>query len=249
VLLAHGFPVAKILYDGCLLGQYYYAEESLGTVHLGKIFSADCSVDGQISANNFEIFKSLISQYANVQFKISGISVAESPDFATGVHIDILFYESPHLREITLAAFSQAQKRLAPFPLVFSQGDCNPHNLFPGGIIDFDMGFVAPFGYDLLTALYHTYAFPNQGIAEYSRGYLFSEDQYTACLVMLDQISVDSALPRISEYIQDFLIGRIIWSVVNMQDTPRLQKWRFNKYETIVNLYLKGWDFMSIYME
>jgi len=104
----------------------------------------------------------IVSRYATSQASIIGKPLVSAPDFWQGTHIDMLFDELPHLQEITTNAFYKSQKRLSIFPTVFSQGDFNPHNLFPKGVIDFDMGFMAPFGYDLVTAILHTYAFPTE---------------------------------------------------------------------------------------
>jgi hypothetical protein len=114
-------------------------------------------------------------------------------------------------------------------------------------VIDFDMGFNAPYGYDLITAIYHTYSFPPEGIAEYSRWYVFSESQEKRYLAEIDSIARAGGLPNISEFAQDFLIGRLIWAVVRMHAYPQLQRWRYSSFEKIIDAYLNDVNYLSLY--
>jgi hypothetical protein len=67
--------------------------------------------------------------------------------------------------------FAVIQIHLGKFPICFHQGDCNPHNMFLQGVIDYDRGLYAPIGYDFITALYHIDALPPKGVAEFERKY------------------------------------------------------------------------------
>jgi hypothetical protein len=149
--------------------------------------------------------------------------------------------------EIIDRVIQKVTTRLSVFPLVFSQGDFNPHNLFPKGVIDFDMGFQAPFGYDLLTAIYHTYAFPQVQLNRYQRGYTFTENQILQFTDMVDSFALRGGFPKITDFTADFLIARFIWSAVRMHDVPDLQKWRYDKLHALFDVYLNGGNFMEVY--
>jgi hypothetical protein len=45
-------------------------------------------------------------------------------------------------------------------------------------------------------------------------------------------------LPKISDYRDDFLMARLIWSAVGISDIPQLQAWRYEKLNRIIEAYL-----------
>lgn len=109
------------------------------------------------------------------------------------------------------------------------------------------MGFLAPVGYDAITAIYHTYSFPEKGIAEYTRGYVFTVEQERRYLESIDAIFARAGLPKASEYADDFFLGRVIWAVVRMDDCPRLQKWRYEKLEKMLSMYMNSGAVLAIH--
>jgi hypothetical protein len=246
-LVGMDFPVAKIVSEGWLDNEHYYIEESLWEEILWKKFCLDFKENSEISEENFEHFIAVVHRYAIAQANIVNKGRIGTLDFLSWIQIEELIKEAPGLTEITKEAIAKSAKRLSAFPLVFSQWDLNPHNILEKGVIDFDMGFEAPYWYDLVTAIYHTYTFPPKGIAEYSRWYVFSGNQERVYLEMIDNVSNQAWFPKISDLIPDFLIGRLVWSVVRMHDCPLLQKWRYEKFEAIIKQYLNDEDGMILY--
>lgn len=53
---------------------------------------------------------------------------------------------------------------------------------------------MAPFGYDLVTVLYHTYTFPPKGVAEYERGYAFANEQEARYLEEMDNLTLAAGI-------------------------------------------------------
>lgn len=211
------------------------------------MFCDDWKSRAVIADEHFTQFMNVAENYARAQVGVVGKWDAVVPDFCQGINIDELFVERPALQSNAQKAFEQAQSRLAAFPLVFSQGDFNPHNLFAKGVIDFDAGFMAPFGYDLTTAILHTYAFAPGADTEYPRGYEFTPEQEEMYFKIVDEISVAAGYPKISDFKEDFLIGRLIWSAVRMDAAPRLQAWRYERLEKIFVMYLNNEAFVELY--
>ncbi|MBP8017138.1 hypothetical protein KAZ01_03970, partial [Candidatus Gracilibacteria bacterium] len=213
-LLEYNFSIAKILKEGEKDNQYFYIEESLGNEVLGVSFCKDFNEKNVLSKKEFDKFMNITKDFTKTQIGTIGKAQISTIDFFHGIQLDTLFNEKPNLKKEVTTAFEKIKNRLIHFPEVFTQGDFNPHNFFSKGIIDFDSSFSAPIGYDQITAIFHTYSFPNQGIAEISRGYVFSEEQEKYYLDSINEIFINEGLPKLSNFIDDFLFVRLVWSVV-----------------------------------
>lgn len=143
-LLSQHFPVAHILEYGEYRDQAYYIEESLGTQTISDLFIEDTEKKWAISSLHFESFLALIERLTRAQIQSREVQAKSVTDFAHGILIEQLISEKPDWTDRIHALFTQIQNRLSVFPSVFVQGDCNPRNLFPKGIIDFDAGFIGP---------------------------------------------------------------------------------------------------------
>lgn len=243
-LLGYGFPVPKIVEEDKLDTEYYYLEESLGDTLLGDLFWEDYKNNEEISDKNFEILLKISKQFASAQPKtISGERDEES--FYLGAHVDYILDELPHLKDRILKAFRMTNERTSVFPYVLTHGDLNAYNLFEEGIIDFGSIFHAPAGYDLIGNIYHTYNFPKGGDYESMRRYEFTEQQISKYMSEMDKIYMANNLPKVSDHSVDFMFPKLIWSVVRMERYPKLQHWRYKRFEEALTRYLEGDNFLN----
>ena len=238
-LLALDFPIAKIISDGEKDGQYYYTETSLGEIHLGDAFWDDYRKSGVVSDDNFKKILMLAEKFTRAQLKTAS-GGHDFQSFYHGIHVDYILEELPSLKEKILVAYEKAKNKLSALPSVLTHGDFNPYNLFDNGVIDFESIFVAPAGYDLVSNIYHTYHFPKVGDFESTRRYEFSATQISSYFSLMDDVYTQNNFPKLSDFINDFIFSRTIWATVRMQHYPKLQKWRYHKFEKILENYLSG---------
>ncbi|MEI8096912.1 MAG: phosphotransferase [Candidatus Moraniibacteriota bacterium] len=244
-LLEFDFPIPQILSEGEKDDQYYFTETSLGDTLFGDIFWKDARENGFVSDENFQKLLVLIEKFTRAQLK-----TAEPGDtfesFYFGIHMEHIIEELPYLEEKLIAGFEKLKKRTSSLPVVMTHGDFNPYNFFEAGVIDFESMFEAPVGYDIICALYHTFLFPNGTDFESTRRYEFSEDQIDKYFALVDKIYVENNLPKVSDFSADFIFSRMIWSAVRMQRMPKVQKWRYEKLEKILDSYLSNGDVVNI---
>lgn len=236
-LLEFGFPIPQILSEGEKNGQYYFTETSLGDTLLGDIFWKDAREKGFVSDENFQKLLVLIEKFTRAQMKTAESGNAFE-SFYLGIHVEYIIEELPHLEEKITAGFEKLKARTALLPIVMTHGDFNPYNLFEAGVIDFESMFEAPVGYDIICAIYHTFLFPNGIDFESARRYEFSADQIAKYIALVDKISVENNVPKVSDFSADFIFARMIWSAVRMHRMPKVQQWRYEKLEKILDSYL-----------
>ncbi len=236
-LLEFDFPIPRILSEGEMDDQYYYIETSLGDTLLGDIFWEDMKRDGIVSDENFRKLLVLVEKFARAQLKT--VEKRDSfESFSRGLHREYIIEELPYLQEKICASFEKLKMRTSVLPTVMTHGDFNPYNIFEAGVIDFGNAFDAPAGYDLMTNIYHSFLFPKDGDFEVTRRYEFSENQIAEYLSLIDSIYIENNLPMPSDFVEDFMFGRMIWSAVRMQKLPNIQKWRYEKFERVLEGYL-----------
>lgn len=233
------FPIPRILSEGERNDQYYYIETSLGDTLLGDIFWEDMKRGGTVNDESFRKLLLLIEKFARAQLK-----TVEKKDSFESFYRDLdreyIIEELPHLKERILVGFEKLKTRTSALPMVMTHGDFNPYNLFETGVIDFGNAFDAPAGYDLVTNIYHSFLFPKEGDFEVTRRYEFSENQIAVYLSLVDSIYSENNLSKPSDFVEDFMFGRMIWSAVRMQKMPKIQKWRYEKFERVLESYLAG---------
>ena len=134
-------------------------------------------------------------------------------------------------------------------PTVITHGDFNPYNLLEKGIIDFGNNFEGIAGYDTVSNIFQTYFFPNDIGFESQRRYEFTSGQVDRYLDSMNIIFIEYGLPRVSIFLSEFILSRAVWSAVRMQQAPRLQAWRYQNLETLLNGYLAGEDISKIIID
>ncbi|MDO8482811.1 MAG: hypothetical protein Q7S86_03265 [bacterium] len=225
-----GFPVAAIAGRGEINAGTYYLEESLGEKRFSELFRDDMEMYGFISPELFESFLLVSEKFARAQFG-SAVSTTEGLSLIDIIRPSDLADELPEVGEQLLKRFEEAVSVLKVFPSVLTQGDFNPHNLFPQGVIDFEKIYYAPCGYDLVTNICHINQFPESHEYEYYRGYFFSKDQEDSYYKRFDAIYVEAGLPKLSDYKGYFEYCRAIWSAARNHRAPKLQQWRYELFK------------------
>jgi len=119
---------------------------------------------------------------------------------------------------------------------VLTQGDFNPHNLFPEGVIDFEETYYGPAGYDLVTNIFSNTYFPETTGYEWIRLYSLTPEQKDIYYKRLDRIYTEAGLPAISDFCEHFEFLRAVWLTMRNHKTPKLQQWR---YELFKKSYLR----------
>ena len=224
-----GFPVSPIVGQGAITAGSYYLEESLGEKCFSFLFQDDMKKFGMISPELFEKFLGVTEVFARAQLR-SAISDKSTDSFSGLIGPKDLVKELPKFEEKILRRFDDAILELKVFPLVLTQGDFNPHNLFPIGVIDFEETYYGPFGYDLVTNIFSNNYFPETPGYEYIRLSSFTDEQKNLYYTCLDKICIQAGLPRVSAYREHFEFLRAIWLAKENHKLPKLQQWRYELF-------------------
>ncbi len=241
-----GFPIAEILEEGTFESLSYFIERSLGEKHFGQVFKSDILKNGNVQDPDFGELLDLVTKYATAQLKSASLQTFDKESFEKLIHYDLILEEKPELREKTMEAMRRIEERIIKLSMVLSHGDFNPHNILAGGVIDWERGRLAPAGYDLATCVSQIFFFPFDGDFEYTGGYRYSKEQVRNYWKEMDAMYAGAHFPKISGYANDFIFCRSIWSATRMDDLPKLQKWRYDQYEKLLDAYLKGDDLTEV---
>ncbi len=247
-LAAFGFPIPKILSEGKYFELYYFTESSFGDAHLGQIFRLNC-IDSIVSDTDFSKLLSVVKIFAEAQIKTAGIQPFIFTNFTELIKVDTLLKELPLLNQKTRDAVTRVEDRIKDLPSVLTHADFNPYNIFERGVIDWERGSYAPMGYDLVTNISQTFFFPLGGDYEFTAACRYSEEQIARYWEEMNRCCTPVGIPKISDYINDFIFCRSVWSVVSMEKWPKIQNWRYNQYESLLNVYLKGGNLTKFLLE
>ncbi len=228
-LVEQDYPVPTIIEEGNWTnGEKYYLETSAGDEKYGITFRDEAIGNGTVSDETFENFAAVIQQYLNAQQK-SEIVEQDWESVFLGTHIDFLLEELPDQKEQVMAVFEKVKADLAEVPFVLCHGDFNAYNILPGGVIDFETTFNGPKGYDLVSAAASIEWFPTEGDSEILAKYSFTPKQKQQLL---------NLQPESIAHYDAFFLLRSIWSVVRMNRFPKLQAWRYAKFNELITKYL-----------
>ncbi len=230
-LIEQGYPVPKILEDGLGSdGERYYIESSAGTENFGMLFQEDCKDGEEIREETFQSFFKIVKRYIEAQSKEkSSQKNWESVFLAT--HFDLLITELPDKEEMIMSLWEKVKIDLANTAFVLCHGDFNAHNIMSQGVIDFETTFEGPQGYDLVSATASIHWFPREGDSEIFGKYFFTQDQIERLIALL---------PDVKKQFDALFILRSVWAVVNMDKFPKLQTWRYKKFEEVTKHYMRG---------
>ncbi len=235
-LLKAGVPVPEILEHGTIGDNVFYIEESIGEHSFTEIFSRDFTEGGQITTRSFTGFLKIIGKFANAQLSTTRINIKKN--FYDGIYADTLKRELPSIAGKIDIALGKVEDRLAAFPILFTHGDLNPSNIMQNGVIDFENAFNGYAGYDLATCILHIFLFPKSKRYELYRSYQPNESQINEYMRVIDGIYEKNKLPAPSKHLDDFMIGRVIWSAAGMNKEPLIQEWRFAMLKEVLSKYI-----------
>ena len=221
-----GYPVAKILSEGTYEGRSYFIEESLGETFRMR-FTKEYETTGAVSDSTFNEMVAAVVRYLEPQSK--AIVVSDSAQFATGIHLEILKQELPEHASRIQAKFEESLRSIKDFPYVISHGDLNPSNISARGVLDLEDSFPAPLGFDMASVLSTNEWFPGSGDYEYQAKWKITEAQKSAYIMNLDDKLLRLGYPGFRANYRYFEFCRIIWMVVRMHKTPKIQEWRYQK--------------------
>lgn len=222
------FPVPTLLSNGTRDEQAYLMEQALGDKTFRVLFEESILATGVISDGLFDQFLSIVRRYLLAQS--SARTVADRDAFAAGIRLDLIVKELPQYAYSLPDRLDRILKKLAAYPYVLSHGDFNAANIFPTGVIDLEDSFPAPFGFDAVSAISTLDWLPDSMEYEYYARYRFSAEQRTAYFAMCDEVAREAGYPPPSLHAEDFGFCRAIWSCVRMDQWPKLQAWRFDKF-------------------
>ena len=228
------FPVAPIISDGELGNERYFVEQSLGTRSFRAIFQEDIDVSRAIAKSNFDVFVGVMKKLFSSQLKVSQ-KEWHTEEFAEGIKLPLLCKELPDHAEALRTRFAQACAQLRHVPGTLTHGDCNPANIYEGGIIDLEDSFHGPLGYDQISALTSIDWSPDTRDYEFYAQYRFSDGDRAQYLRVFDALMTKAKLPTLSKYADDLAFCRAVWLCSGMREWPRIQQWR---YEKLLNDYL-----------
>jgi hypothetical protein len=228
------FPVAQIVQEGTHGSLAYFVELSLGDASFRAIFQKDMEESGAIAADNFKSFLSVSKQLLVAQVK-NADGNWDVGEFAGGIKLTTLCRELPAHADEIRARFMHITKRLNDLPKTLTHGDCNPANMYRGGIIDLEDSFYGPLGYDIVSALISVEWSPERRDYEFPAYYRFSGEQKKEYLKMMDAVGKKAGVEKLSIYADELAFCRAVWLSTGMQEWPKTQQWRF---ENFIDRYL-----------
>lgn len=229
----YDYPIPRLLSEGTFGEQRYFIEESLGEETFRAIFARDYGAQKSITEAHFDSFLAIVERFAAAQVRAG--KPRNERAFGRGIHVHTLCEELPAYREAIEKRFQEALNRLATLPYVLSHGDFNPSNITPSGVIDIEDAFVAPFGFDIASALMTIDWFPDGEEYEYRAQHRFSDAQRRAYLERFDALFRADGYPPLSASFDDLSYCRATWLTVRMQPWPKIQRFR---YDLFIEKYL-----------
>jgi hypothetical protein len=231
-LLNLNYPVSEVLEYGNLGDLFFYLERSLGEEPFSTIFAKEYKENGKISNETFDRFFEILKRHFEVQCKNT-----TDQDFEAlwkGILMDMALSERPDLKDRLISRFEKVKVNLKNVPFTFCQGDFNPFNVLPGGVIDFETGHVAPLMFDAFSpAIYDTW-FPINEELEISGMYTYTEEQKQRMLNMVDNKMQEYGFGNGSQYYDDTFFLKGVWLAVGLQKWPKFMEWRYKLLESLI---------------
>jgi len=240
LLVSNNFPLPNPTKTGEYEEFWYFVEPSFGEKLYTWKFAEEYTTTGQITEQTFLEFLSVCKNLTRAQLQFT--TPPNEDSLQRGVHYEVMKEELPHAAEKIQLAYERAMKKLSALPWSTAHGDFTSHNILSGGAIDIGAHCTAPVGYDAVTAICHIENFPFGEAHEISRAYSFSKKQIYEYMKEMDALFTAHNVPPLSEFLADFIFLRILWTAARMDHLPKLQKWRYGYFYTILEKYLNGED-------
>lgn len=245
---ASGFPVPEVLEEGTLPdGTAYYTEKSLGGETFGVQFYHEHKQHKQVSDETFNRYIATSVRFLRAQLDPQNHLKGPS-ELREGSNIENVLEENPDIDSGRLeAAFRKTTIRLGRLPLVLSHGDFGPFNILANGVIDFEHKFTAPVGFDVLTNVFAGRFWNFEKNGQHMLAFDFSEEQIARYLSAIDEAATALDVEQLSQYTDDMLLLKAIWSLsyekraAELHGTgPEKWQWRKGTLEYCLDRYLAG---------
>jgi len=245
-LFERGFPVPEVAATGVLEnGTAYYIEKAIGERIFGEIFMDETKAGGRVSDETFDAFLQVIKTYCKAQFNSKNFIPRDTDALAGVIALANVMRNNPPSPEMSAMfseAYERASKRVAALPWGYVQADLNAFNILREGVIDFELAGFGPVGYDAITNVHFGRMWPKERVV-----YVFSDDQVAKYIAEIDKIAQEKGLPAMSEYENDFLVLKAMWSSAKdkeSEDDPESHadfwEWRVNMRDWCIRQYLNG---------
>ena len=203
------------------------------------LFVEDIQKYGYITEENFLKFLTICSKFANEQLTVK-TAQGDFGIFIKDLNLNLVKKKLPENKELITQTFEKIQSKLSLLPFVPTHGDFNSSILFENKDISFKGFHLAPFGYDLVSALYSTYFTPKDSSSEITQQYEFSKNQRATFIYSMNKLSIEHGIPQFTEFTGEFILCRAVFAAVRMDHTPKLQAWRYKVLKALLTDYLDG---------
>ncbi len=246
-LLGIGFPIPNILTQGTYESYRYFIEEKVGEQPLAM----DIIQNGGVASPQIEeSLYVIVNRFAAAQLKTQTTEDLFN-EFLEKSHYNSV--ANDEVNEITRKKMLEASEVIAQalknYPFVLSHGDFNTWNIFDKHVIDFEHKMYAPFGYDLVTMIFHDYFFPDTDGYELKRTVRFSKEFQKTIMDRVFELVRDNFNLEFAEYLPAIILPKLVWSSALMDHRPKLQRWRFDMLEGVLDRYLAGEDFVNLIID
>lgn len=242
-----GFPVPETLEQGEIQGSSYYIERSIGDVPLGDKFRDEYASQGKVAPATFEAFCNTMCQFLSAQLEPHNHLDAQS-ELQDNIGLVMVLEENPDMdTELIKSCVEKAEAKLQSLPKSLAHGDLSPRNTLEKGVIDFEFGFVAPVGYDVLTAplVERFWDFPrDDGKSQHE--FELSNEQISYYFKRMSAVADRYGVGECSTFTNEFILFKAIWSLANERhastQSGNVTKWSFrrNILKYCIENYLKG---------
>lgn len=244
-----GFPVPEVKAVGFLPdGKGYFIETSAGERNFSDIMHEEHLKNGLVTLDSFERYITVVLKFLEAQLKPKNIQQGPNQLFI-GIQAQNVIDENPEIdSELIHSVIGKAEERTSALPLVLSHGDFNAMNIMEKGVIDFEHRFIAPFGYDAISAttFQRFWDHPKPDGTGNMKRWDITRQQLAEYLSHVDRLCENTGIPALSEYIDDFLTLKSIWALsyerpkVTKGTQPKRWDWRKKVALYCFDQYLAG---------
>ncbi len=240
--LRAGFAVPSVTARGALdSDRAFFVEDSIGETTFGDLFEAQTARDGRVADGTFDAYLDVMARYLATQCATAALGVDVAGDLATLVLRSAALRDDP-AGDIVLAAYDQARATVTGSMWCPSQGDLNPYNTLPGGVIDFELAAAGPLGYDVLTAVHFGRLWPGRYEA-----YAIGTEQIRQYEDRVDDVLAHHGQPAATELRDTLLFLKVFWATArdayhasNPDVDAALWRWRSALRTRCAERYLRG---------
>ena len=230
-----GFPVPEVTEVGQLAdGVGYFVETSAGTENFAEKLSRDYAATSRVSDETFRGFSEITLRFLAAQLQ-PACRQAGPAQTRAGIELPSVQSENPDIADLLETAVAKAEGRLRGLPLVLTHGDLSPFNILPGGVIDFELRFIAPAGFDAVTAIafQRLWDHPKPDGTGTMQLWDFDQKQIAEFLSETDTLFTKQSLPPLSGFFDDFLMLKAIWALCferpDDDRSPQARRWQWRK--------------------